>query len=326
MTAVAALGDQLIGHGDAGLCELHARALPLIDGGDLDAHVRLDAQARRRLLQQELAIARKYAPENVRTWPYTVVAIACFAAWVAFFPLAIYGVLPLWLGCAISSIFVSGGYVIGHEAMHSTIGRQGSRARFWNELTGYLATLPLILPFSMVREMHLLHHKHANQPDKDPDHIHAAPNVGRAIVRSWLNRQPGTGGTATHWRKHASELGTPQADRAMRETVLLQLAVMTFFFAMAWSGHAIVVALMWWLPRHLGVTYIHVVLSWAPHYPHQGVGRYDNTRIIRHPLGMGIDFHMIHHLYPFIPVHANARAYREMKPLLEARGVDCRLH
>jgi beta-carotene hydroxylase len=301
-----------------------ARALPLPEGGKLDAHVR------RTLMQQERAIGMRYAAHNLRMWPYTVVAIACFAAWVSFFPLAIAGVLPLWLGCALSSIFAAGGYVIGHEAMHSNIGQEGTRRRFWNELTGQISTIQLILPFSMVKAMHLLHHQHTNDPDKDPDAIHAAPNVVMAVVRSWLNRQPGAGGTGARWRRHVAELGTPAAKRALAETMALQLVAMAFFFAMAWNGHAIVVALLWWLPRHIGLSYIHAVLSWAPHHPHGRSGRYENTGIIRHWLGhwgsMGIDFHLIHHLYPYIPVHACKAAYREMKPILEARGVDCRAH
>jgi beta-carotene hydroxylase len=298
-----------------------AAALPLPAGDRLDAHVR------RTLMQQERAIGLKYAAHNVRTWPYTVVAIACFVAWLSFFPLAMLGIMPLWLGCALASVFVAGGYVIAHEAMHSNLGQEGSSRRFWNELTGQISTIPLILPFSMLKTMHLLHHQHTNHPDKDPDAIHAAPNVVMAVVRSWLNRQPGAGGTGARWRRHIAEIGTPEARRALAETMALQAVVMAFFFAMAWSGHAIEVALLWWLPRHIGLSYIHAVLSWAPHHPHGGTGRYENTAIIRHKLGhwgsMGIDYHLIHHLYPYIPVHACKAAYREMKPLLEARGVDC---
>ena len=301
-----------------------APALPLADGGRLDAHVR------RTLMQQERAIGMRYAAHNLRMWPYAAVALVCFAVWLSFWPLALMGVLPLWLGCAITSIFAAGGYAIGHEAMHSNIGQEGTKRRFWNELTGQISTILLILPFSMVKIMHLLHHQHTNDPDRDPDAIHAAPNVAMAVVRSWLNRQPGAGGTGARWRRHVRELGTPAARRALVELMVFQVAAMAFFFAMAWSGHAILVAMLWWLPRHIGLSYIHAVLSWAPHHPHGKTGRYENTGIIRHWLGhwgsMGIDFHMIHHLYPYIPVHACKAAYHEMKPILEARGVDCRAH
>ena len=280
------------------------------------------------LRQQEAAIARRY--RGRARWPYVAVAIVCFAAWLSFMPLAILGIMPLWLGCALGSVFVAGGFVVAHEAMHSNIGQEGTKARFWNELTGQIASLPLMVPYSMLKTMHMLHHEHTNDPDKDPDAIHAAPNVGMALVRSWINRQPGAGGTGASWRRHVARLGTPEAKRALTQALAVQLAAIVLFMAFAWSGYAIEAALLWWLPRHIGLTYTHVVLSWAPHHPHGATGRYENTGIIRHPLGyvgsLGIEYHLMHHLYPFIPVHAMRRAYHEMKPILEARGVDCSAH
>jgi beta-carotene hydroxylase len=288
----------------------------------------IDRARLRSLRKQEIAIARGF--RSTPTWPYPAIALGCFLAWLSCFPLVTLGLMPLWLACALSSVIVAGGYVLAHEAIHSNIGREGRPWRFWNQLTGQIMTLPLLLPFSMLKVMHLLHHQHTNHPDKDPDAIHAAPNAITALVRSWLNRQPGAGGTAARWRRHVAELGTREAKRALVETMALQVVVMAFFFAMAWRGYAIEVALLWWLPRHIGLSYIHVVLSWAPHHPHGRAGRYHKTRILRHPFGvrgsLGIDYHLIHHLYPFIPVHATAAAYRAMKPLLEARGVDCSAH
>lgn len=319
--------DELL-QGGAGTGEVLTREGPAIPLGRPDRE--LDVHTRRTLAQMERDIALRYAAQNVRTWPYVAVALACFAVFIATFPLAIAGVIPLWLGCVINSVFVAGGYVVSHEAMHSNIGREGTPQRFWNELTGWIAAVPLILPFSMLKAMHLLHHQHTNDPWKDPDAIHAAPNVFMAVIRSWLNRQPGAGGTAARWRRHIGELGTPEAKAALKHTMAIQLVVLSFFFAMAWSGYAIEVALLWWLPRHIGLSYIHAVLSWAPHHPHGGFGRYDDTALIRHPLGhwgsLGINFHLIHHLHPYIPVHATKAAYLEMKPLLEARGVDCSAH
>ena len=278
----------------------------------------------------EREIGKRYAAQGQQGWVYTAVAVICLGAWISFFPLAIYGLLPLWLGCAISALFVAGGYVIAHEAMHGNLGRVGTRRHGWNEFTGQISTIPLMLPYRMVKAMHLLHHLYCNDPVKDPDAIHAAPNVWLAMVKSWLNRQPGDGGTGARWRRHIGELGTPEAKRALVETMAFQFLGMCFFFAMAWSGHAIVVAMLWWLPRHIGLTYIHAVLSWPAHHPHDKHGRYDSTRVFKSRLGyygsMGIEYHLIHHLYPHIPVHLTRRAYRELRPLLMMRGVDVSAH
>ena len=46
--------------------------------------------------------------------------------------------------------------------------------------------------------------------------------------------------------------------------VMLQLGSMFFLFALAWSGYAFVACFLFWLPRHLGLSYIRYWLSWAP--------------------------------------------------------------
>lgn len=97
-------------------------------------------------------------------------------------------------------------------------------------------------------------------------------------------------------------------------------------FALAWSGYAIEAALLWWLPKHIAVTYIEYYLSWAPHHPGNDQGRYRDTRGFKSYLGniasMGMQYHIVHHLYPRIPLSKTPAAYRELKPILERKGCD----
>jgi beta-carotene hydroxylase len=102
---------------------------------------------------------------------------------------------------------------------------------------------------------------------------------------------------------------------------------MAMLFTMAWTGHAIEAALLWWLPRHIGLSYIRFYLSWAPHHPREGnTERYAQAVIFKsklgHTLSMGMETHLIHHLYPGIPNHRTKEAYFALKPILEQRGVD----
>jgi len=57
------------------------------------------------------------------------------------------------------------------------------------------------------------------------------------------------------------------------------------------------------------------------------MGRYRNTRSFSHKLGnivaFGMEDHIIHHLHPGMPLNRNKAAFRELRPILEARG--CRL-
>ncbi len=293
-------------------------ALPLGPDG-------LDRYTRRDLRREEMVIAQRF--HGGAMWPYAVAAFGCFAVWVAFFPLAVMGMLNLPLACVLSCIFATGGYVTSHEAMHSNIARPGERLRWLNEAVGAVSTIPIVFPFSMARLMHLEHHYHCNDPSKDPDYTDEAPNAIMAIYKTWYNRQPGGDGSIHHYKRILTEMGTPEARRALAETMVLQLVFMGVLFGMAWRGYAIEVALIWWLPRHIGLSYIRFFLSWAPHHPRQGkIGRYENTHVFKsrlgHVLSMGMQYHVIHHLYPGIPNHRTKPAYAAMRDILKARGVD----
>lgn len=285
----------------------------------------LDRYTRRDLRKEEIAIARQFHGGTM--WPYAVAAFGCFAAWLSFFPLAIMGMLNLPLAFVLSCFFCVGGYVTSHEAMHSNIGQPGSKTRWLNEAVGAVSTIPIVFPFSMARLMHLEHHYHCNDPLKDPDYTDEAPNMWAAWYKTWYNRQPGVDGSIHHYKRILAEMGTPAARRALVETMILQLVFMGTLFTMAWNGYAIEAALIWWLPRHIGLSYIRFFLSWAPHHPREGkTGRYENTNIFKsrvgHILSMGMQYHLVHHLYPGIPNHRTKEAYCALKPILKARGVD----
>jgi beta-carotene hydroxylase len=284
----------------------------------------LEPDERQRLLRREREIAARYMAS--RMWIYPAFAFGGFALWVSLFPLAMAGIMPLWLGFVVSCVLATGGYVTSHEAMHSNIARKGEKYRWLNEMTGQVSTIPLIFPFSMARLMHLQHHYHCNDPERDPDYPDEAPTAWKAIVKTWINRQPRSDGSIHHYKRILAELDSPASRRAQRDTAILQLGAMAFFFAMSWSGYALVIAAIWWLPRHIALSYIRFYLSWAPHHPRDRRGRYENTVVFKsrlgHVMSMAMETHIVHHLYPSIPNHRTRAAYREMRDILAARGVD----
>ncbi|WP_237164896.1 fatty acid desaturase [Paraurantiacibacter namhicola] len=296
-----------------------APAISLRAPSDLDEYTRKD------LRKQEIAIAKQY--HGGRMWPYVVAAWGGFALWVALFPLTMLDIVPLWIAFPIACFLATGGYVTSHEAMHSNIAQAGTKNRWINEWVGQVSTIPIVFPFSMARLMHLEHHYHCNDPEKDPDYTDEAPNAPMAWYKTWWNRQPGVDGSIHHYKRILAEMGTPEAERSLKETMVLQLVFMAVLFGMAWSGYALEAALVWWLPRHVGLSYIRFYLSWAPHHPREGnTERYQQAFIFKsrlgHFLSMGMQTHLIHHLYPNIPNHRTKAAYYALKPILAQRGVD----
>ncbi|MFN3211478.1 MAG: fatty acid desaturase [Henriciella sp.] len=274
-----------------------------------------------------LRMERDIAARHIDKFPYLAViwAFTNFFVWLSLWPLVMFGVIPLWLGFIIATVNIALSYLPSHEAQHDIIAKPGSKLRWLNQLVGHISIIPLVLPYRVAKYTHMEHHKHANDPEKDPDYASHANGPLDAIWRSIYYRQPRAEGGLNAYGAILERIGRQDV---VLDGVIYQLIHFGILFALAWSGYAIEAALLWWLPRHIGLTYIQFYLSWAPHHPGDTTGRYRDTRSFRSVLGnigsLGMQYHIIHHLHPRIPLYRTPRAYWELKPILEARG--CNVH
>ncbi|MEM6555874.1 MAG: fatty acid desaturase [Pseudomonadota bacterium] len=272
-----------------------------------------------------MRMEREVAARHLDKFPYFAViwAFSNLAVWLALWPLVFMGILPLWLGFIIATANITLSYLPSHEAQHDIIAKPGAKLRWLNQLVGHTSTLPLVLPYQVAKITHMDHHKHANDPDLDPDYSTHADGPLQAIWKSLYNRQPRANGGFNAYGEVLQRKGRMDV---ILISVAYQVVHFGILFALAWSGYAIEAALLWWLPRHIALTYIQYYLSWAPHNPELTKGRYRDTRSFRSILGnigsLGMQYHIIHHLHPRIPLYRTPRAYWEMKPILEARGCD----
>jgi len=258
-------------------------------------------------------------------WGSVLWGLGNLLVWLSLWPLTIMGILPLWAAFPIATLNVMLCYLPSHEAQHRIYAREGEPLFWLNELVGYVSTIPLVLPYQVARLTHYEHHTHCNDPLLDPDIATKSNGPWHLIFKSIANRQPGAKAGSAYGETLA-RLGTPEAHKAGLQALVSQLAYLAILFTLAWTGHALEAALIWWLPRHIGVTYIQFYLSWAPHHPGTGKGRYQDTRAFRSAVGnigsMGMQFHIIHHLYPRIPLMRTPAAYWALRPILEARGCN----
>lgn len=279
--------------------------------------------ARAKLLRkQELAIARKYTERL--PWEAVIWGIGNFLIWLSLWPLVFMGFVPLWLGFILATFNVMLCYLPSHEAQHDIIGRKGTKWRWLNELVGHVSTIPLALPYRVAKLTHIQHHLHANDPERDPDHSSLAPGPWQAIVKSMHNRQPGAKGGFNKYGVILEDIGRPDV---LIDGALYQIMHFGILIGLALSGYVWEAVLLWWLPRQIGLTYIQFFLSWAPHHPGDHQGRYRDTRAFKSSWGnigsMGMQYHIVHHLHPYIPLTDTPAAYRDMRDILEQRG--CRL-
>lgn len=272
-----------------------------------------------------IRMEREIAARHIDKVPYFAViwAFTNFAIWLSLWPLVFMGIIPLWLGFIIATINIALSYLPSHEAQHDIIAKPGSKLRWLNQLVGHVSIIPLVLPYRVAKYTHMEHHKHANDPAKDPDYATHANGPLDAIWKSIYYRQPRAAGGLNAYGDALHRVGRSDV---VLDGVIYQVIHFGILFALAWSGYALEAALLWWLPRHIGLTYIQFYLSWAPHHPGEKTGRYRDTRSFRSILGnigsLGMQYHIIHHLHPRIPLYRTPKAYWEMKPILEARGCD----
>ncbi|WP_298336368.1 fatty acid desaturase [uncultured Erythrobacter sp.] len=272
------------------------------------------------LKRLELKIARKHS--GMFPWEAVVWAFGNMAVWLSLWPLVMFEILPLWIAFPIATVNMALVYLPTHEAQHDIIGRPGTKWRWLNELVGHGTSWMLIYPFQVLRITHLDHHRHTNDPERDVDITSKAAGPWSAIWRAIQERQPGA---------KRSQDYTASITRAGRpDLLLLTLGYMLGFIGilgtLAWNGYAMEALFLWWLPYHIAITYIVFFLSWAPHHPSNETSRYRNSRAWKSKVGnwgsMWMQFHIVHHLHPYIPLTRTPAAFWEMKPILEARGCD----
>ena len=274
----------------------------------------------RELRKLELKIARKHS--GMFPWEIVIWAFGNMAVWLALWPLVLLDYIPLWLGFIIATINMSLVYLPTHDAQHDIVARPGQKLRWLNELVGHATSWMIIYPFELLRVSHLDHHRHTNDPELDVDITSMAKGPWHAIWSSIRQRQPDA--------KRSSDYMRSAARNGREDLILLALVYRLGFIAvlgaLAWNGYALEALLLWWLPYQIAMTYLIFFLSWAPHHPGDKTGRYTNTRSWKSVVGnigsMGMQYHIVHHLHPYIPLVRTPAAYREMRPILEARGCD----
>ena len=273
------------------------------------------------LRRLENQIARKYSGKL--PWIAVIWAFGNLAVWLSLWPLVFMDILPLWAAFPIATVNIALVYLPTHEAQHDIIARPGTKLRWLNELVGHATSWMLVYPFQVLRVTHLDHHRHTNDPELDVDVTSKADGPWHAIWRIIQERQPG----AKRNGDYAASLMRAGRTDLLVVSLAYKIVFIGILSALAWNGYAFEALFLWWLPYHIAITYIVFFLSWAPHHPGTHQGRYLNTRSWRSAVGnlgsMGMQFHIVHHLHPYIPLHLTPAAYREMRPILEARG--CRL-
>jgi fatty acid desaturase len=215
--------------------------------------------------------------------------------------------LPLWwVLLPVHGILLTFLFTLEHECTHQTPFAQG----WLSDAVGQICGLVLILPFTWFRYFHLAHHRHTNDPEKDPERANPKPDSWAALmiyVSGWgywsaVTRQLVINALG---RAEAPYLPAKALPRMTAEARWMLGAYAIAASTLIWSPLLI---WLWIVPMLLGQPFLRLYLM-AEHGRCPAVANmFENTRTtytnraIRY-IAWNMPYHAEHHAAPHIPFH-----------------------
>ncbi len=297
------------------------------------------ARARRRNdpAWQQIRTERALAAPFMGNFEFRIVGELAWgvAGWALVGTAGVVGWLPYWLTVPLSAVFAALLYMPMHEATHRNIQGRHRNLGWLNDAVGHIASVPLLVGFSAHQLSHMKHHAFTNDDEKDPDLIYKG-SFGSVALRVLFFFTVGILFIFALWipgyGKRMLESSDPsvspeRATRDREEFVAdrgFQTLMLLVMICIAVAGYPIEVLMFWLIPARLGDVLVALIFAWLPHHPHNGRGRYTNTRAPLFPgsnlLARGHDRHIIHHMIPRVPHYRIGEVFDRLRPVLEERG------
>jgi fatty acid desaturase len=226
--------------------------------------------------------------------------------------------LPFWWAwLPLHGTLIAFLFAVEHEATHRTL-LSNTRA---NDAAGRVCGFLLLLPFEWFRWFHMAHHRHTNDPARDPELQGGAKPATRAATLLHLSGLPywlaearvvwrlAAGGPLEGFVPAAAAARTRAEARAMLAGYALVAA------SLAWTGLALWV---WLLPVAIGQMPLRLFLL-AEHADCPRVANmFENTRTtfttrLLRLVTWNASFHVEHHVHPQVPFHRLPALHRLMR-------------
>ena len=231
---------------------------------------------------------------------------------------------PALLVQGIAIVFL---FCAAHEAIHRT----AFRTRALNDAVAWICGLAILLPPAHFRAFHLAHHRHTQDPEKDPELAEPKPrSLGAYLLH--LSGLAYWGGQITALLRHAG--GRVQETYVRREDRAKVVQEARLFLAIyagiaghsLWSGSTLAL-MLWVVPVLLGQPALRAFLL-AEHHgcPESGDmmlnSRTTESNAVLRRLAWNMPFHGAHHAYPALPFFAlpAAQEILSARPLTRASG------
>jgi fatty acid desaturase len=216
-------------------------------------------------------------------------------------------------------------------ALHETAHKTAFRTRALNAVVGQVCGVLIGLPYEYYRLFHWDHHRHTQDPDKDPELVVASrtdslPRQALAFT-GWAQ----LGGRLFLMLRHAvtGRVTAPWIPPDRRGSIVLEARLYTLLYLILAAGSAVLATPLllwvWVLPMLTGQLFLRPYL----YTEHTGCGRssnaFENTRttatngLVRW-FAWNMPYHAEHHAYPSVPFHALPTLNRLVAARIVHRG------
>jgi fatty acid desaturase len=213
--------------------------------------------------------------------------------------------------------------------LHETIHRTAFRSRWLNDATASLCGLALALPPEYFRAFHFAHHRHTQDPARDPELAVPKPNSRWAYVRHLSGLPYWCARLATMARHARGRVDEPFIAARARPGIVrearLYLAAYAFALIVPLAAGSPAVLIWWLIPALLGQPFLRACLL-AEHTGCPLVAdMLRNARTTRslalvRRLAWNMPYHAEHHAYPWLPFHALPAAHRLLEPKIAVQA------
>jgi beta-carotene hydroxylase len=272
--------------------------------------------------QKALASARQYM--GAVAWPTVILGVATVLLYVAAVAMVLAGLLSLWFAVPTIAILTYASYTVAHDSVHGSISGNHASLRWINKALGYMSAWILMIPLTAHRHEHMAHHRHANDPEHDPDFpVERMQESVTAAARAAIQI---TVGQFSHYFTHRWK----KAPAEQNLLLCLEVAVALLpRLAVLVSGYWLEGLLLFGLGWLIGVMVLLYLFAYIVHRPHEQVGRYADTStiLVSGPFGKLLtwlwlfqNYHSIHHLFPRVPFYHYEKLYEEIEEIMAAKG------
>ena len=170
-------------------------------------------------------------------FPTIVLAVATFLAWCWVSWQTFFNGFSCAHACIMNTVLAYIAFTPQHDAVHGSI---SSKYKWLNDAIGRISGIPLFSPFYAFQRLHLSHHQHTNDPEKDPD-FWSGKGPWFLLPLRWLTQE------LYYWYISATKLKETSTQRK-REVIFTLLFFYGASVGLAINGYSSAVIWAWIVP------------------------------------------------------------------------------